>query len=366
VIVTAQGHANPQIKIWNIKTCELLNNHNYNSFYDLKAMSGDKALTQLNDRTLKIWNIHTGEDLGTFNTPSPITAQAISNDKVVTGSWDGTVNIYDINTQEVITIAGPHGHYMHSDVITGVAICDDKMATVSGDNTIKVWNINTGTLLSSLAGNTNSASYVDLAMSGDKVVTGSVTTDNTTAKIWDIHTNEVITLAQANGHTKQVRSITTSGNKIATGSQDGTAKIWDIHTGELLYTLEGSDEPISQVEISGNNVLTRSPQGVINIWSLSTINLNTPEFNTRGEALTYIKYTLTIPQSDLIARAYDATQAEQMFTIVDLSEDGKVFLTFDKAVRMFLLKRFNIRLEIENPYADTQALFAPISHCIVQ
>lgn len=60
--------------------------------------------------------------------------------------------------------------------------------------------------------------------------------------------------------------------------------------------------------------------------------------------ITWIYCNVTIPQADLICRTWNATIQNKTFTIYCLSEDGKVFLTLDKDVRMLLLKRLNIEL----------------------
>ena len=66
-----------------------------------------------------------------------------------------------------------------------------------------------------------------------------------------------------------------------------------------------------------------------------------------------MKNNLTIPQVRLISIIcqYIGFTGES-FTIYHLSEDGKVFLTFDKDVRMLLLKIFDLELKLGKAPAD--------------
>ncbi len=89
------------------------------------------------------------------------------------------------------------------------------------------------------------------------------------------------------------------------------------------------------------------------------LNLNAPEFNTKEEMLARMKNALTIAQTDLINRAYNATKKGAMFIIHHLSEDGKLFLTFDKDVRIYLLNGLNIQLKIDD-------WFTSVGDCAIQ
>jgi len=130
--------------------------------------------------------------------------------------------------------------------------------------------------------------------------------------------------------------------------------------------LEGS--AIYTVDDYAKNLRMYQLQGRLSIWGYLSFNLSSHyyidprELGIEDEDIgdlvsdlyemnfvgNWVYYNLTIPQVDLLERVWNAMKKRKTFTIYCLSEDGKVFLTFDKKMRTFLLKSLDIELKIEN------------------
>ena len=325
------GSQDNTAKIWDLNTGALLHtlkgpNGHSKAIFSV-AIAGDKVVTGSQDNTAKIWDLNTGEFLHTLAGHMDIvSAVAITGNKIVTGSSDRTAKIWNLNTGALLhTLKG------HTGWVTSIAIAGDKVVTGSADETAKIWDLNTGTLLHTLVGHTGPIDSV--AVAGDKVMTGS---DDNTAKIWNLKTGEFLhTLA---GHTNTVWSVAIASDKVVTGSVDNTAKIWDLNTGQLLHTLAGHTDWVISVVVAGDKVVTGSDDSTAKIWSLNPL-AGTPQDNP----LVWIIHNATIPQLDLIKRAYEATIAKKEFIIAFPSEDAKVFLSLPMHVRQYLLQHLMIR-----------------------
>jgi len=157
------------------------------------------------------------------------------------------------------------------------------------------------------------------------------------------------------GHASPIKSLSIEENKVKIElCEDKTdycniEEKWDIHTGQLIYSYKESTRMTRANNKRVGHYIAHTILKPKNSKKLPLyFNLNTPELNTDGTILTFMKDTLTIPQSDLISRAYDAIKTGCMFTIYANSEDGKVFLSFDKNVRIDLLYKLNITLRIKS------------------
>ncbi len=145
-------------------------------------------------------------------------------------------------------------------------------------------------------------------------------------------------------------------DKIVISSKNEPVKIWSIPDGQLLHTLITNARPIKAVMLIDHKVVTVYQNASAKIWPLY-IHYKASEFNQNGEPFMWNKDTVTIPQADLIARMHDETQADRNFIINTLTEDGKIFLTLNKNIRIYLRERLRIMFSQE---------FDFLPHCVVQ
>jgi WD40 repeat protein len=190
---------------------------------------------------------------------------------------------------------------------------------------------------------------VDISKDG-AYVAAAPADDDFTAKIWDAHTYELLhTLGGAQGHTALIRKVKiSSDNKyVATASEDNTVKIWSLKTGKLLYTFVGHLQKIESLHISPDvrYVVSSSSDHTAKIWSL-LLNLNAAEFNEQNNPLAWIKDNITLPQADLIARAFAALRDGTAFVIKPASDDSIVIRSFARMVAIYLLRTLNIKLDL--------------------
>jgi len=347
MMVTAS--ADMTAKIWNMDTHEVVHTLvGHTDAVNSVAIYGDKVVTGSDDGTAKIWDIQ-GKFLWVYKSfGERVTAVAINRDNAVIKFVDGTVQVWDIKTNRSLYIT-------HANNAQAIAISDNIMAIGSYDGTITTYRINDGQLLSTFKEHTNEV--VAIALSGNKMVTSSY---DRTVKIWDIYTGECLftLLTGHNGHTAAVTSMAINGEKLVTGSWDRRVKIWNINTGEILFALPATnrfDTEVESVAISNDKVVIGLGDNTAQIWSLS-IDLSAQDFNNLEEPLAWIRYNLTIPQADFIARALNATQAGQDFIIAlpeklgEIKEnesqeqaDGRIYFTFPDEVREYLRTRLMIR-----------------------
>lgn len=321
------------IKVWNI--------HDGNALHTIEtsahqiaqlAISSDYVISNLDDK-IAIWSINNGQQLHTLE-KSVGSARVITtnDDIVIAGLYAGTIKVWNIHNGKLLhTLNG------HRNDITSLEITHNKITAKSNHHAVTVWNLCNGELLNKFR---TGKDITSIAADGDMMIT--VSQDKTS--VWDMNNFpfQESTLAE---HSKDaITSARTTDDTIITGSYYGDIKIWNRHNGQLLRTLINHDWHISFLKIVDDKVIGRSNHGDVTIWPLF-LNLNDPKFNTKGTVLTNLVDNLAIPHADLIARIYTANQADQIFTIYDLSEDGKVFLTFDKDIRLCLLSNLKIKLE---------------------
>jgi WD40 repeat protein len=272
----ASSNRQETIKLWNLKTGELLRTLKGNSSFlivNSVAISPDGQTLASSgwQETIKLWNLKTGELLRTLKGNSSflmVTCMAISPDGQTIASGGGdenTIKLWNLKTGELLrTLVG------HSNTVFSVAISPNGQTIFSGsgDKTIKTWNLKTGELLRTLAGHSEGVRSVAISPDGQTLASGS---GDKTIKIWNLKIGELLrTLA---GHSETVFSVAISpnGQTIFSGSGDKTIKIWNLKTGELLRTLAGHSEGVSSVAISpdGQTLASGSFDKTIKIWSNS-------------------------------------------------------------------------------------------------
>ncbi len=345
IVVT--GSRDNTAKIWDISNGDPQLLHTligHTGWINSVAISNNIVATGSFDHTAKIWDISNNQLKLLATTPqgphghmSVIKSVAIQGNIIVTGSWDGTAKVWYISNnklQLLYILTRPNGH---TDEVSSVAISDKVIVTGSKDRTAKVWDISNGQLLHTIEG---PYGITSVAISGNLIVTGS---SDGMAKLWDIGTGQpqlLYTIARTNG----VTSVAIHNNIIAIGLWNGITKIWKINNNQLQLihvTLgpNGHTDDVGSVVINDKFVVTGSNDKTAKIWPLSPNLQGTPQNNP----LLWITQNATLPQANFINRAYEATSVDQEFIIAFPSEDAKVFLSFPRHVKQYLLDRLTIR-----------------------
>ncbi|MFM6642637.1 MAG: protein kinase domain-containing protein, partial [Microcystis panniformis] len=226
---------------------------------------GQTVASGSEDKTIKLWNVKTGNLLQTLIGHSYTVSVAYSPDgqTLASGSFDN-IELWDVKTGNLLqTLTG------HSNLVNSVAYSPDGQTVASGswDNTIKLWYARTGELLQTLTGNSRSVLSLAYSPDGQTLASGSY---DKTIKLWNPRTGEL--LQTLTGHSGWVWSIAYSpdGQTLASGSLDNTIKLWNPRTGELFQTLTGHSDSFYSLAYSpdGQTLASGSGNYTIKLWRL--------------------------------------------------------------------------------------------------
>ncbi len=144
------------------------------------------------------------------------------------------------------------------------------IATIGGiDKQVKIWNLQ-GTLLKSWRTDYNSITKINFSPDGKTLATAG----DKTVKLWNLEGKLLQTLS---GHQGNIASVIFSpdGKIIATAGIDKTVKLWHSDRGKLLRSLQ-HNESVYSIGFSPNNQVLISASGdKINLWSLTGKRLYT-------------------------------------------------------------------------------------------
>ncbi|MDM3852897.1 MAG: hypothetical protein PT119_23670 [Aphanizomenon gracile PMC627.10] len=264
----ASGSEDKTIKLWNVKTGNLLQTLIGHSDTVSVAYSpdGQTLASGSNDYTIKLWDVKTGNLLQTLTGHSgAVNSVAYSPDgqTVASGSWDKTIKLWNVKTGNLLqTLASS---------VNSVAYSPDGQTVASGNwgKTIKLWNVKTGNLLQTLASSVNSVAY---SPDGQTVASGSndYTIKLYTIKLWDVKTGNLLQTLIGHSHTVTSVAYSPDGQTLASGSSDRTIKLWNVKTGNLLQTLTGHSNLVNSVAYSpdGQTLASGSWDNTIKIWRL--------------------------------------------------------------------------------------------------
>jgi WD40 repeat protein/tRNA A-37 threonylcarbamoyl transferase component Bud32 len=260
------GSEDKTIKIWNLKTGELLrtlSGHDAEVVSVAISQDGQLLASGSRDNTVKLWDVQSGELIRTLDHPDWIQSVAFSPDgqMLAAGDRDQTIFVWNVATGKLLC------NFMgHTGEIQSVAISFDGRLLASGsqDKTIRVWDLQTEKRVHTLAQHTEAVESVAFNPDGQTLISGGA--DKTL--VWDLETGRVMrTLPDQSG---LVRSLTISpdGQTLISSHQDNTIKLWDIHTGQPLRTLSGHLDWVLSVAVSpdGQTLVSGSRDDAIKIW----------------------------------------------------------------------------------------------------
>lgn len=257
------------IKIWDLKSGELLNTFQSNTGRILTiAMSPDGQTLASSHRTserssINVWDLRTGELLHTLNGHKKwIYTLAISPDGNTLASGGYKIKIWNLKTGELQHTLTGHDKWIYS-----LTISPDGTTLVSsgGDKTIKIWQLETGELKRVLTGHSDWVRTLAISPNGEILASGG---DDNTINLWQLGTGKK--LHTLRGHSDWVLSLAISpdGETVISGSRDHSIKIWHLNSGKLLSTLTGHKKWVYSLAISpdGKTLASGSDDKTIKIW----------------------------------------------------------------------------------------------------
>ncbi len=221
-------------------------------------------------RTIKIWSLKTGELINNIKDAhaDKVTTLAISpNGQIlVSGSADKTIKIWDIKTGKLsITIPAHEGQ------VNAIAISPDgqTLASVGSDRLMKLWNIKTGSrILTRIPDKEYGVNALAFSRDGSILVSGS---NDGTIRLWNLSTG--IRRQTLEGHTQAVNAIVISPDNqtLASGSEDGTIRLWDLNTGEEESVITPSTGAVTSVVFSADSqTIVSSSDNITIFWNIIT------------------------------------------------------------------------------------------------
>jgi WD40 repeat protein len=227
-----------------------------------------------------------------------------------------------------------------SNAIFALAVSGDKLFTGSDDNMIEVWDLSTNTCTASFEGHEGQVN--SLVVKGGKLFSGS---DDSTVKVWDQTTlNCTATLS---GHTNRVGPLAVEGEELFSGSLDKTIKVWDLRDNTCKATLKATlsehTANVNSLLVEGGKLFSCSADSTIKIWDLSTrtctdtLGAHATRLVSDGKKLFLGCWDTTIKILDLDTRAFIASlsghaDTPRVFTL----DCGKLFSgSNDKTIKIW-------------------------------
>ena len=281
----ASGSDDKTIKLWNLKTGQLLHKflgHSAEVYAIAITADGRRIISAGDDRTILVWNLQkkTISDRFYSYSGSPyshrdgaIFSVAISPDgeTVASGSADHTIKIWNQRNGELLYKLHEHldrvfcvTYSKANNIFTENNHSQNQiLASCSADGSIKIWQVGCCESLRTLRAHSGGVYSVAFSSDGKILVSGGA---DKTINLWDCYTGELLNTLK--GHSRGVLSVAISPDSqiIASGSMDGTVKLWHLQTGKLLDSLCGY-HPV-QFSPDGKTLVSGGEGGRILIWRL--------------------------------------------------------------------------------------------------
>lgn len=243
----ASGSKDKRIFLWNVYgdcvNYGVLEGHK-NAVLDVHWSSdGGMLFSCSSDKTAAVWDTEYGRRIKKFvghslcvNACSPLRRGP---QLMATGSDDGLVKVWDARAKRCV-------HSLPASYpVTAVCFGGDGSRVYSGgvDDAITVWDLRKEAAVVSLAGHTDTVTYIALSPDGNHILSNAM--DNT-VRAWDVRpfvadAGVKVFRGATHGVQKFLHSVawSPSGERVAAASSNGNALVWDFDSQAILYDLPG-------------------------------------------------------------------------------------------------------------------------------
>ncbi len=270
------------LKIWNLKTGQLLNtlSEHYEPVVSSHIIDDGKSLisSSISGKVLQ-WDLSTATLRRSFVNYTAMRPEGGIRTTVIdpktrvmaSSAWGGSILLYNLKTDKVTRIPS---QLMASEQAMVISPDAKTLITSNSDGQIQQWNARTGKLVRRLPNtqgwqSSELTSAIAVGHQGKILITGSW---GGNIGLWNFQTGQLIKTFEA--HDKMVASLAVSADNrlLISGGDDQTIKIWDLKTGRLMKTLTDHQGSISTLAISPNNqwLVSGSSDRSIKIWNLQT------------------------------------------------------------------------------------------------
>jgi WD40 repeat protein len=265
-MMLASGSNDQSIKLWDLRTGDVVHNLSGHLWVRSVALSGDGSLlvTAGGDHLVKIWDTRSGAELRTIEAHDGDISAVLfvpHSQMLVTASWDYTVKLWNMRTgNKIRTLVG------HRSLVNCIAVTPNGqiLATGSHDSKIKLWNVETGREIITISGHKSSVNALAFSPDGQSLASCS---DDRTIRIWNIKTGQEITMFA--GYLSAVNSVAFSpdGELLASGSDDKSIQLCNLKTGQSM-NLFGHEDSVYFVTFSpdGKTIASGSSDATIKLW----------------------------------------------------------------------------------------------------
>ena len=231
------------------------------------------------DGTLKIWNIKTGELIHDINAhEGPAFTLAVSSDRkqLATAGVDRVIRLWDAETGKIQSELRGHEGLVHCARYFNHS---NSLVSCGFDGSVRIWDLKDKKLVKTVA--TELKEIWSLALAPDDktlAVAGVLRNEGAMASVSvqpiDLYNLPGLDNArQLNGHVQDVLCVAFSedGKLLASGARDGAVKIWDVVTGLEKESYAGTSLIRSLAFMPNNeSLLAGGNRSKVVVWDLTS------------------------------------------------------------------------------------------------
>ena len=262
----ASGSYDKTIKIWSLKTKELLHTlsgHSERVTCVAIHPNGKIIASSSYNRTIKLWSLLTGDLLQTLTGhASKVYYAAFSPDgtTLISSSSLGT-NIWAVRTGKLLrTLTSAQ-----SDGVRIVSFSPDGRTCIIGslDGTLELWNPHIGKFLCALSGQDGGVTSIAFSKDGQLLAS----TIGRTLKLWNPLTGKFLQSFPTHSNGCFSVAFSPDGLTLASGG-DRNIELWNPQSGKLISTLPGHTGSIRSIAFSsdGSILASGSHDKTIKLW----------------------------------------------------------------------------------------------------
>ena len=314
----AAGSCDCIMKVWSLKTGEVLQSHQVTEKVNALLISrdGSTVIAATESGSVILWRRTSGKITPPFKVhKAAVKLLSFSSDEqyLLSGSQEGEVSVLILSpVLECIQHFQAHTKAVTS-LVTALIENSTMAVTGSEDGVVNVLDIGSGQHLHVLSGHKKAIKCLQVTRlenySNPLAISGSL---DKTLKVWDIKSGSC--LQTLDGHADGVWCMAVLGKDlIVSGSKDDYLKVWDLNTGNCRCTLEGHSSWISCVGTLGEDiVVSGSNDKHLKLWQLNEAKFPHHERHiTQPECITAPNHTGHIvsgaPDSIKVWSAKDGT-----------------------------------------------------------